>query len=73
MELTFPIKGKSVGLPSSKQPEGTSRDLNNVRPYWDGRLVGGQRPGLSKKYTQQIAGDSIPVVAMCSVTTVGLT
>jgi hypothetical protein len=73
MELTFPIKGKSVGLPSSKQPAGTSRDLNNVRPYWDGKLAGGQRPAMDKKYSQQIASAAIPIVAVCSVTTVSVT
>lgn len=73
MELMFPIKGKCVGIPASKQPPGTSQDLNNVRPFWDGRVCGGQRPGLDKKYTQQIASASIPVIAMCSVTTVSVT
>ena len=70
MELSFPVKGKSVGMPSSKQPQATSRDLNNVRPYWDGRLVGGQRPGLDKRYAEQIAGVAGPVVAICSVAVV---
>lgn len=73
MELMFPHKGKSVGLPSSKQPQNTSRDLNNVRPYYDGRLVGGQRPGWDKKYDEQIAGDSVPIVAICSVTSISVT
>lgn len=70
MELQFPIKGKHVGSSSSKQPQGTSRDLNNVRPYHDGRLAGGQRPGLDKKFAQQIAAGAGAVVAMCSVSVV---
>jgi len=70
MELTFPLKGKNVGAPASKQPPGTSRDLNNVRPFWDGKAVGGQRPGVSKKFTQQIGGGEAPIVAICSVTVV---
>lgn len=70
MQLTFPLKGLNVGAPASKQPQGTSRDLNNVRPFWDGKAVGGQRPGLSKKFTQKISGSPMPIVAMCSVTIV---
>lgn len=69
-ELTFPNKGKHVDSPASKQPPGTSRDLNNVRPYFDGRACGGQRDGANKKYSQQIGGAAIPIVAMCSVTVV---
>lgn len=70
MILRFPIRGKFVGLPSGKQPENTSQDLNNVRPYWDGKLVGGQRPGEDKWSDDQIGDAEQPVVAMCSVTTV---
>lgn len=70
MELTFPIKGKHVGFPASKQPQGTSRDMNNVRPYWGGKLIGGQRPGLDKKFVQQIGGASAPVIWLGSVTVV---
>lgn len=70
MELMFPYKGKHVGFPGSKQPPNTSRDLNNVRPYHGGKLAGGQRDGMNKKFGQQIGGSAGPVVAMCSVTTV---
>lgn len=73
MELTFPLKGKNVGAPASKQPEGTSRDLNNVRPFWDGKAVGGQRPGADKKYSDQIASEALPIVAICSVSAVEVT
>lgn len=69
-EFTFPLKGKHVGSPSSKQPPKTSRDLNNVRPYHDGKACGGQRPAVDKKFTDQIGGGAFPVVAMCSVTIV---
>ena len=69
-ELTFPTKGKYVGAPASKQPPQTSRDLNNVRPFWDGRAVGGQRDGANKRYSQQIGGAAKPIVEMCSVTVV---
>lgn len=70
MELTFPTKGKYVGSPASKQLPRTSRDLNNVRPLYDGQMTGGQRPGLNKKFSQQIGGGAFSVVAMCSVTVV---
>lgn len=69
MILNFPLKGKFLGLQSSKQPDQTSRDLNNVRPFFDGRAVGGQRPGMDKVYTQQIGSGGV-IVAMCSVTVV---
>ena len=70
-EFTFPHKGLYVGSPSSKQPSGTSRDLNNMRPCYKGQFVGGQRPGLNKKFVGYQVGDgAFPVVAMCSVTVV---
>ena len=72
MELLFPQKGLHKGFPVNKQPQGTSPDLNNVRPYdtLDNRVRGGQRPALNQKYTQQIGGVAYPIVAMCSVTVV---
>jgi len=69
-ELTFPLRGLNKGAPASKQPPGTSRDLNNVRPLWEGRAVGGQRPGADKKFSQQISNSAMPIVDMCSVTVV---
>ena len=69
MELTFPIRGLFVGAPSSKQPLGTSRDLSNVRPLWDGKFIGGQRPGQDKWGDgTQIGAAEQPVVCICSVT-----
>ena len=70
MNLTFPLKGKFLGVQSSKQPNQTSRDLNNVRPFFDGRSVGGQRDGMDKVYSQQIGGVTTSIVWMGSVTTV---
>ena len=70
-ELTFPINGKHTGFPAGKQPGKTSRSLNNVRPYFDGKAVGGQRPGLDKWGAGvQVGGAEQPVVAMCTVSTV---
>ena len=72
MKLNFPIKGIHKGAAGSAQPEFTSPDMNNVRPYdaLERRVRGGQRPGLSKLYSQQIAGTATAIVAICSVTTV---
>ena len=70
MNLTFPLRGKFLGIQSSKQPAQTSRDLNNVRPFFDGRAVGGQRPGMDKVYSQRISDASVPIVSMCSITVV---
>ena len=70
MNLIFPSRGKHVGSPSGRQPAGTSRDLNNVRPWFDGRSAGGQRDGLAKRYSQQGAGAAVPVVAITTVTVV---
>lgn len=58
-------------MQSSKQPSQTSRDLNNVRPFWYGVAIGGQRPAEDKWGAGvQISGVAKPVTAMCSVTTV---
>ena len=71
MMLRFPIKGKYLGVPSSKQPEQTSRDLNNVRPFFDGRAVGGQRPAVDKWGAgTQVGAAEQPVVDMCVVSSV---
>jgi hypothetical protein len=69
--LVFPFKGVNVGVLPSEQPDQTSSLMSNVRPYWKGRLRGGQRPGLKKWGAGTlIGGTELPVVAMCSVTTV---
>lgn len=70
-ELTFPLNGKHDGFPAGKQPPNTSRDMNNVRPYFDGKAVGGQRPALDKWGAgTQVGAAEQPVVAMCTVSTV---
>jgi len=70
MELKFPLRGLNLGSPSSEQPQGTSRSLNNVRPYFDGRACGGQRPGLDKWGNgTQVGAAEQPIVVLLSVTT----
>lgn len=72
MELPFPLKGLHVGFSVGKQPPDTSPDLQNVRPHdvLDGRVRGGQRPGLKKQYSQQIGGAAVPIVVLLSITRV---
>jgi hypothetical protein len=57
-------------MPASKQPIDTAYDMKNVRPYKDGRLRGGQRPGLDKWSTTQVGATEQPVVCMIIVNTV---
>jgi len=70
--LRFPIKGLHRGFVTEVQPELTSPDLNNVRPFdvLDQRARGGQRPGLDKAYAQQIGGEASPIVELLAVTVV---
>jgi hypothetical protein len=45
--------------------------MNNVRPFWDGRDCGGQRPGNDVLFSSRIGGNvNYPVVKMLSVTLV---
>jgi len=69
--LTFPLKGLHTGFPTGRQPDNTSRDMDNVRPYFDGKAVGGQRPALDKWGAgTQVGAAENPVVAMCTVSSV---
>lgn len=71
LELTFPIKGLHKGGLPSGQPDQTSPKLSNVRAFWQGRLRGGQRPGLKKWGNgDQVGAAEQPVVAMVVVQTV---
>ena len=66
--LVFPFGGLHRGGLPSNQPENTSPRLYNVRPFFQGRLRGGQRPGLAKWGAgTQIGAAEQPVVSMCSV------
>jgi hypothetical protein len=67
MVLTFPFSGIHKGGLPGTQPENTSPRLFNVRPYWQGRLRGGQRPGLSKWSDTQVGGAIQPIVSMSSI------
>jgi len=72
MKLSFPVKGIHKGVAASSQPEMTSPDMLNVRPYdvLERKVRGGQRGGISKLYARQIGEVASPIVAICSVTVV---
>jgi len=72
MKIPFPIKGVDKGRATSEQPIATSPDIKNMRPYdtLGNRIRGGQRPGLDKRYDQQIGANAVPIVAICTVTVV---
>jgi hypothetical protein len=72
MDLLFPAKGFHKGLGAEKQPAGTTPWIQNMRVIdtQDNRFRGGQRPGLKKAYTQQIGGDTAPVVWIGAITIV---
>ena len=70
--ILFPLKGLDKGGPTEGQPPLTSPAMDNVRPFdvFDQRARGGQRPGLDKKYEQQVGSSTQPISKLLSVTTV---
>lgn len=75
--LMFPVKGIDKARAPHAQPEATSPDMNNMRPFdvADERIRGGQRPAMKKRYSEEIsiiAGEAGPVIAMCEVSVVEL-
>ena len=73
MKIRFPHNGVDRGRALCEQPENTSPDMNNVRPYdvLNNRMRGGQRPGLDKWGNgDQVGAAEQPVVAMCIVNSV---
>lgn len=69
-EMKFPIKGLYKRSMIRKQPDLTSFEIMNVRPYANG-VTGGQRPGLVKWGAGTlIGGAEQPIVAICSVSSV---
>lgn len=72
LEVSLPLKGFSEILPLENQEPATSPFMSNCRPrdVLEKRLRIGKRPGLKKAYSQQIGGESYPIVAICSITVV---
>jgi hypothetical protein len=70
MKIKFPLNGLHKGFSIDEQPQHTTFDIQNCRPYdtLSGRLRGGQRPGLDKWGNgDQIGEAEQPVVAICNV------
>jgi len=68
----IPIKGISEGFDTSNSEPLTSGYMNNVRPVdcLERKLRLGQRPGVDKKYAQQIGGVAGAIVAITAVSVV---
>jgi len=58
IRLPFPLKGLDENWAFNQQPEGTTSDCLNVRPYdaAEHRFRGGQRDGLAKYLTAAVNG-----------------
>lgn len=71
-DFQIPIKGYSASLPPDKQAPLTTGHMDNIYPFGalDNKIRLVQRPGMDNVFAQQIAGSSMPVVVMLSVTTV---
>lgn len=72
MEFPQPISGLFESFVAGKIPGQYSPDCNNIRPrdVLENLIRLGQRPGLDKAYSQQIGGESAPIVWVGTVTTV---
>ena len=70
MEISFPLKGLHSGVSHQNQPPLTSFSLLNVLPLNvdEERLTGGQRPGLAKAFSTQVAG-AYPILGMAQLVT----
>ena len=72
IELPIPIRGYNEGTNVLDTPQTMSGDMGNVRPIdsIEKKLRIGQRKGLAKSITQQIASAESPVIFIGSVTIV---
>jgi len=72
IEIPLPLKGCNDGMPVGQSDMGTTGYISNCRPkdVLEKRLRIGQRPGLKKSYSQQIGGDTAPIIKLLSVTIV---
>jgi len=61
LELNFPFKGINEIPANRQQPEGTTHDALNVRPFdsLEERLRGGQRGGLAKYFADVVNGTEL--------------
>jgi hypothetical protein len=72
VKIPIPKRGINKGMPISEMPQEYSSNMNNVRvrDVLEGRVRVGQRPAIVKWSTDLVGGSTLPVCAMCSVTTV---
>jgi len=73
VEIQLPYKGKSLGLPVSKENNQYSGYILNVRPrdVQEKRMRLGKRFGMKKWGAEtQIGSAEQPVVALCSISAV---
>lgn len=70
-EILMPLRGVAQGTAHDPAIPMTSEYMNNVRPRdtLSTRLRIGQRPGLDKRYDQQVGTPNDPIASMVSVTT----
>jgi len=72
MIFNVPIRGVNAGFNPEHQPPATTDYMLNVVPVdvLESRVRIGQRPGLSKAYSEQISGAKEVIVLLTSVTVV---
>jgi len=70
INFSFPFSGVDKGRAASNQSLTTSPDMSNMRVFdvLDNRARGGQRPGLAKRYSEQIGSAPVPIALIGSVT-----
>jgi hypothetical protein len=70
LEILFPFKGYNTSTAHKNQPSlSTSIILNcRIKDVSENRARGGQRPGLSKAFDEQV-GTTQPVLKMVSINT----
>ena len=68
-EVLPPVKGLYRGSLLGHAPDLTTEKMNNCRPrgVLENRLRIAQRPGMAKKYAQQIGGAAQPIVEILTV------
>lgn len=71
-ELPLPLKGINYSLPEDKSQGEYSPYMLNIRPFdtLEKKIRLGKRPGMEKMYSQQIGGDSVPIVYLGLIATV---
>lgn len=72
MQFNLPIKGVSEGTAEDRPVPLTSGHINNmrVRDVLEKKIRLSQRPGLDKVFSEQVGGDSFPIVFVGVITTI---